>query len=553
MQIMTRAYYVGRGRPGRAGSRQPLRGGGSGGLLTRWLAAAIAVAGLAATAAVTVPEAITTAMAAAKNKPVLTLAEPTGPGGLNPGNGLFNDNLALDHLVYQGALYYNPLNPKKSLPALATSWRLYNHNKTFRFTLRHNAHFSDGQLVTAAAVKKYLKFVAKNKTDAAASVTYGGTIKSVTTIGKWTVVVHVKSPSPHLMYAFGGGSSAGGYGLFASPHCLARPSSLNTKTCGTGPYMLDPAKTVTGSRYTFIPNPYYYDKAQQHWSKIVVLVISSLQSELQAMETGEIQVMNGDSTTDSPAKAHGFATYNPGGANIGLYLSIRGGGASAPLKSLKVRQAMNYAVNRKALAKAFGGIPRDEIYTWDGYSKKYASYYSYNPTKAKQLLAAAGYSKGVTLDALSYGPAGSDGTPLMGGVASQLAKVGITLNITPTSSTDTWNAAWGKYPSVSQCPCGLDYTSVYYEIFFGVYFPPNGFSGFSDPTLAAMLKKANSAKPAQASKDWKKMWGRTVKQAYFVPTVSQRFYFAYNAKKVKGIGSTSWGRYLNPQFWGPAK
>jgi peptide/nickel transport system substrate-binding protein len=501
---------------------------------------------------VTAPGATTTATAAA-DKPVLTLAEPSGPASLNPGTSNFIDNYSIGNLVYQGPLYFDVLNPQKSVPALATSWRLYNHNQTFEFTLRHNAYFSDGQLVTAAAVKEYLDYVAANKTDAAASVTYGGTIKSVTTIGQWTVVVNVTSPSPHLEYAFGGNAAAGGYGLFASSNCVAHPSLWNTETCGTGPYMIDPAETVTGSRYTLIPNPYYYDKSQQYWSKIVFLVIPSLSSELQAMETGEVQVMNGDATTDSPAKAQGFATYDPGGTNTGLYLSIRGASPSAPLKSLKVRQAMNYAINREVLAKALGGIPEDEIYTWDGYSKNYANYYPYNPTKAKQLLVAAGYPKGFTLNALSYGPDGTDGTPQMEAIASQLAKVGIILKITPTSSTTTWNAAFGNYPTVAQCPCGLDYTSVYYEIFFGVYYPTHGFSGFSDPTLAAMLSKANNAPPAQASKDWQEMWGRTVTQAYFVPTLIQPFYFAYNTKTVRDIASTSWGRYLNPQVWQPVK
>ena len=528
-----------------------LRVGASGRRLTRLFAGGMVVACLAATAIVAVPGATTTAAAVA-NKPVLTVAEPSGPASLNPGTSNFIDNYTIGNLVYSGPMYFDVLNPKKSVPALATSWRLYNHNTTFEFTLRHDAYFSDGQSVTAAAVKTYLDYVATNPTDAAASATYGGTIKSVSTIGKWTVVVQVKSPSPHLEYAFGGNANGGGYGLFASPQCVAHPSLWNTESCGAGPYMIDPAQTVTGSRYTLIPNPYYYDKARQYWSKIVFLVIPSLTSELQAMETGEVQVMNGDATTNLPAKAQGFATYTPGSANIGLYLSIKGPG-SAPLKSLKVRQAMNYAINRAVLAQAFGGTPIDEMYTWDGYSKNYANYYPYDPTKAKHLLAAAGYPKGFTLDALSYGPAGSDGTPLLEGVASQLAKVGITLNITPTASTTTWGPAFNKFPAVAECPCGLDYTSVYYELGFGIYWPNHGYSGISDPTLAAMLTKATSAPPAQASKDWQELWGRTVAQAYFLPTLIEPWYFAYNAKMVSGIASTSWGRYLNPQFWQPVK
>jgi peptide/nickel transport system substrate-binding protein len=550
LRALTREGCVRRGRASGSGWGQRLRVGASSGRLARWFAGGIVAAGLAATALVTVAGATTTATAAA-HKPVLTVAEPSGPASLDPGAGNFFDDYLIGGLVYPGPMYFDPYNPKKSRLALATSWRLYNHNKTFRFTLRHNARFSDGQLVTAAAVKKYLHYVAHNKTDAAAGATYGGTIKSVRTIGKWTVVATVKSPAPHLDYAFA--NSGDGYGTFASSKCVAHPALLKKQTCGAGPYMIDPAKTVVGSRYTLVPNPYYYDKAQQHWSKIVFLVIPSLPSELQALETGEIQVMDGDQTTNSPAKAKGFATYTPATENTGLYLSIKGSSAAAPLKSLKVREAMNYAINRKALASAFGGTPIDEINTTDGLSKKYANYYPYNPTKAKQLLAAAGYAKGFTLDALSYGPYGSQGTPQVQGVASQLAKVGITLNITPTTSATTWSPLFNKYPAVAQCPCGLDYTSVYYQIFFGAYFPNHGYSGISDPKLAAMWRKANSAPPAQAAKEWKNVWGRTVKQAYFVPTLIHPLYFAYNAKKVKDIASTAWGHYMMPAFWQPVK
>jgi ABC-type transport system substrate-binding protein len=244
--------------------------------------------------------------------------------------------------------------------------------------------------------------------------------------------------------------------------------------------------------------------------------------------------MEGDATTDAPARAHGFGTYDPPGNNTGLFLSILGGSGAAPLKSLQVRQALNYAINRKALAKAFGGIPIDQIYTFDGYDKKLANYYPYNPAKAKQLLAAAGYPNGFTLDALSYGPDGSLGTPQVQGIAEQLAKVGVTLKITSSTSISDWSTKFTQHPAMFQCPCGLDYTSVYYDIFFGIDLPPHGNAGFVDPTLAAM-------------------WKRTVTLAYFVPTLITPIYYAYNPKKVADFRPTPSGSGVDPLLWRPAK
>jgi peptide/nickel transport system substrate-binding protein len=185
-----------------------------------------------------------------------------------------------------------------------------------------------------------------------------------------------------------------------------------------------------------------------------------------------------------------------------MFFSLLAGSQSAPLKSLQVRQAMNYALNRPALAKAFGGIPSSEMLTEDGYSKKYANYYPYNPTKAKQLLAAAGYPNGFTMDAVSFASQGSFGTPLAQGVAAQLAKVGITVNVEPSPPAQAFTP--GHMTPLFECPCGGDYSSVYYAIFFGVDLPPLGYSGFSDPVFNRLLAKADAAPVSQSATDRKR-------------------------------------------------
>ena len=66
---------------------------------------------------------------------------------------------------------------------------------------------------------------------------------------------------------------------------------------------------------------------------------------------------------------------------------------------MQVRQALNYAVNRQAVTQAiYGkyGVPTDETGSLDGLVPSLQNYYSYNPAKAKSLLAAAGYPNGFT-------------------------------------------------------------------------------------------------------------------------------------------------------------
>jgi len=98
-----------------------------------------------------------------------------------------------------------------------------------------------------------------------------------------------------------------------------------------------------------------------------------------------------------------------------------------------VREAINYAIDRPAIVKALNpngyamatsqmGVPQE-----DGYNKALNSLYSYNLSKAKSLLASAGYSKGFTFTGMC--------TPLLNtcslaqAVASSLKQVGITMNI----------------------------------------------------------------------------------------------------------------------------
>src|SRR5262249_40248059 len=102
------------------------------------------------------------------------------------------------------------------------------------------------------------------------------------------------------------------------------------------------------------------------------------------------------------------------------------------LKDVRVRQALNYAIDRKTIAHALLGpaavpVSSPDAYQ-DGDDPRYTNYYAYNPSKGRALLAAAGYAKGLTLKFVNWGAfAGSayDTSAICNAVKENYAAVGV--------------------------------------------------------------------------------------------------------------------------------
>ena len=481
-------------------------------------------------------------------KPVLTMGLTNYTTTLNPAIAGGGDQMMPIDVAYESLIH---LGPDGSLgPGLATSWHyIGNTNTEFTLTLRQDARFSDGTPVTASAVKAWLDyayFTVKGYITASLS------LKSVDTVGKWTVDLHLSAPNSEVPYLL---SEPNMWGFIGSPKAIAHPSTLGTGTDGAGLYIAVPSQSVAGSIYVFKPNPYYYDQSAVHFSKVVVKVITSPTTMIEAIKSGQINVAAGDITTAPTAQAAGLNVITAPSDFVQILVLDRGpkapdGSTANPLGSVQVRQALSYAINRKAVTQAIlgkYGFPTAEIGSSDGFVPSMQNYYPYDPAKARSLLAAAGYPHGFTLDLTSETIFGTVADPVLEAIAQEYRAIGVTLKITSTATLPQYEneVLGGKYEAAGF----IGTTSATMPEWYSFFWAPKGLEnqhGWDDPVLDALAKKGEaSLSPGQY---WQAMTQRTVTQADEIPVFNYDAFW-YTTKNIGGLSFSFNSSTPYPSEW----
>jgi peptide/nickel transport system substrate-binding protein len=220
-------------------------------------------------------------------------------------------------------------------------------------------------------------------------------------------------------------------------------SAYSKHVVGLGPYMLDSYQP--GKSISFVRNPNWdakTDPLRKAWVDRIQV------TEGATAEAGTQAIIRGDQdmslNLDPPVASLGQITTNPDLRSRFTtkpngcveYMPLNTNPKAGPISNVKVRQAINYALDRESLRRTRGGTLAGRVTaqilptTQFGY-RQYNLYPSAgnrgNVAKAKQLLAQAGYPNGLTLNyvgsSTGYGPAFTTA------VQASLARVGITLKI----------------------------------------------------------------------------------------------------------------------------
>jgi peptide/nickel transport system substrate-binding protein len=444
----------------------------------------------------------------------LTVAGELGPTTLNP-------ETTNQALCYFEELAYEPLIVRLEngglAPGLATSWHYVGSgNTTFVLNLRSGVKFSDGTTMTAQDVVNDFQYLLK--ADGQMAPFFAGDSFAIT--GPMQVTITAKTPNPEFPFLLTQDYNAGD---IISPDGLKDTAALGAKTFGAGPYELDAAETVSGSTYTYTPNPYYYDKSQVHWKKVVIKVIESAQAILDALKTGEVNLAQGDASTLKAARQAGLTVTQAPLIWEGVDLADRDGKMVKALASVQVRQALNYATDRTAIVNAlFAGVgtPTGQVTVPGGYGylASLNAVYPYDPAKAKQLLAAAGYPHGFTMSMVT---ADYDEENLLAqALAQEWAQMGVTVKIINDANPDAYEQAFasGTVPSFiatyGQQPISIEGP--------GLFLPSALFNPYhtASAALQSLYDQDITASGSAATVLDQKVESYLVNNAWFVPVVA---------------------------------
>jgi len=504
------------------------------------LAASVATAALLLLAPV-----LSTAAAAA----TLTVAATAGPTGLDPttsSNGV--PSVWFPNLSYAALIWRAPDGTAK--PGLATDWKYSDDRLSFVMNLRSGVKFSDGSPMTAQDVVNWLKHYKEKGSFTA----WLANVSDISATGPLQVTLKLSTADPMLPYGLDQGGMAGDV---VGPAGLAKPESLGSTTNGAGPYMIDTANTILNSQYVYVKNPYYWDPSAQHWDKVVIKIISDGNSILSALKTGQVQVAEGAATEADAAEAAGLKIYSAPSAMLGMYIGDIDGKIVPALKDVRVRQALNYAIDRKGIVTSlYGkyGRPTDQFVPEGigGYLKSLEDFYPYDPAKAKQLLADAGFPNGFQFTLVEQ-PAVSSGDLMAQAMVANWQDIGVNVTLKPTDSFATYVPLMGtqKYPATTLTfNYSVQLTDTQQLVTKPALYNYMGYLDQKANDLASAQRKQDIASPegtaaAEASETY------MVQGGFLTPVVSvDALLFA--SKDVDGLQFTTYP-WSDPTNWKPAK
>lgn len=392
---------------------------------------------------------------------------------------------------------------------LVNSWEYSEDGRTLTMRLREDVTFRDGTPLDAEAVRVNLERVRSMST---APGTRLRPVTSVQVTGPYEVRLTLASPTQAIPYVL-----ADVAGFILHPDLITNGDPATTAN-GSGAYRVE--SFTPGESLTLVRDrDDYWDPEAAKIRCFEFTAITDQQAYTNAIVAGQIDIGQYQPQNIAAVKGkEGLVTVPvPQGIGVELFLNHK----VPPLDQVKVRQAINHAYDRAAIAQVLypGSEPKWQ-YTrkgMPGFDEKLEGAYPYDPERAKQLLAEAGFPNGVHIGQVLVTTA--VGSQLPDVLREQLGQVGITFEPVTVDQLQIFQQ-WGSGAAAGM----LNFTPAIGEPVstavsrWEARQPP----GLADDPEYARLKAAASA-PGLSDEDRRaaaaKLNGYTVEQAWGAPIV----------------------------------
>ncbi len=413
----------------------------------------------------------------------------------------------LDTLVgYEPA--FGPDEGNELVPQLASSWEISDDARTYTFHLRHGVTYWDGSPMVAGDFVYALERCLTHESspfaqfimgiDGAKALSEGKatSLAGARAVDDHTLVIELTEPDASFLYVLAM--------PFAAPQRREFIESLSkqqlrTTLLGTGPFKMK--KWDEGTRLVLERNDRYWDPALPYLDGIVLYESIKRDTGFLKFQAGELMTVDRLSSADFiyVAEHPEWKKYLYNVPNMNVY-GEKMNVTKPPFTDKRVRQALNYALNKDNQIKLMNGlgVPAHGILPpmMPGYDSTLQPY-PHDPAKAKALLAEAGYPDGFSITYTTLSDPRSE--KLAQALQADLAKVGVKVDIELMT--------FPTYLDATARPDGLKFA---YTAWFMDYPDPSNFidvrfhtkmiaerdsnndTFYSNPTLDRMLDAAKA-------------------------------------------------------------
>ncbi len=411
----------------------------------------------------------------------------------------------------------------KVQPNLAESWKYDETLTTLTFTIQHDLLFADGSPINAKAIMANLQ-----RLKAAGPNAYMmAQVDSMEAPDATTLVVHFAKPDPGFL----GYMSVMG-GAIGNPANFNDPDFALNGGQSSGPYVLDEGQTQRGQRYVYTRNKNFWNPKAFPFDTYVVVPMEDVSARLNALKSGQIDSALLEAKQVSEAKSSGLEVTTAWLDWVGLAITDREGELTPALADVRVRQAINYAIDAEGILKNVQlgmGERSTQIFNAqsDAFVKDLNNRYPYDPAKARALLAEAGYADGFEL-VMPRATQFEDQAPF---IEQNLAAVGITVRWDIIQAGEyyaegkkpRWSAVWLQM--ASQEPWRVITKTVDLGSSWNTF-------NKMDPELGTLIEEARVASEADRPALLQHINSWLVENAWFAPWYFRHTIIVTNPKTV---------------------